>query len=489
MNPPRQGPRNGVGLLVVRPAALVIGVAVVLRLLAVLDYSGGDFACCPILDQLEYVQTARRLAAGEAVETVWRAPLYAHFVAAVFRWGGGQQIVLRVTQALLSAATALLVYAIARTLLGAIAGLAAGLIFAVYWSSIVYCTQIVPATLFSFLATTAMYFLCRYSCTVSRAAAGFLAGLATITRPTMIPSLGAWAVWCLAWPRAPRRPDLRGMLAFTVGAWLVIGPVAYTSFRRSGGLVPLSPLGGYNLFVGNNPESDGKTVWASERALRRAGISTALPPSEYQRRYLRLVWRYVREHPIRETVLLLRKGYYLVNGYRISSTFDMELMDRSVGWPLRILARLPFNGVIWPLGILGLAVAGFRRRRMAAVSLFILSYAATVIVFFVNERLRLPLVPGLIILALAGVRHLAVATRGERLRMGALLAVLLVLSNSRLLGVADPRDRVELDIRHAWAFYLAGRMEASREAAARVRRWVPAHPRLRQLERSLGQAE
>ncbi|RKX30668.1 MAG: hypothetical protein DRP22_04840 [Verrucomicrobia bacterium] len=489
MKPPREGREGTAGVHAGRPAFIVFGVAAILRLLLVLDYSQGDFACCPILDQLEYVQTARKLAGGEPVALVWRAPLYVHFVAVVFRSGGGEEIAVRVVQAFLSAATAALVYAIGRTLLGTAAGIAAGLAFAVHWSSILYCTQIVPVTLFSFLATAAMYLLCRYGSAAARAAAGFSAGLATLTRPTMIPSLAAWGVWCLAGVRTSPRRALRGLIAFAAAASMVIGPVVYSSSKRAGGAVPLSPLGGYNLFVGNNPESDGKTVWASERALRRAGISVALQPSEYQRRYLRLVWHYVREHPVRETALLLRKCYYLINDYRISSTFDMDLMERNLSLPFRILAGLPFNGIIWPLGILGLAVAGFRDRRVTWVSLFVLSYAATVIIFFVNERLRLPLLPGLIILAAAGIRHIVAATRGDRVRMAVFLVVLLVICNSRLMGVADPRDLVELDIRHAWAFYLAGRVESCREAADRVRRWAPGHPRLLQLERLLSESK
>lgn len=468
-----------------RPAARIFLFAALLRLLLVWDYVGTDFYHCPILDQLEYLDNARHLAQGGTFLSVWRAPLYVHFVALVLRLGGGEPVAVMIVQAILSAFTAVIVFGIGRRLFGSVRGLASGIIYSVHWSAILFCAQIVPVTLFIFFVTAGLYFLvCKPKSAVAIGLAGACGGLAALTRPTILPVIVAWAVWLLTSRArtASVRQALRAAALYAACAALVVCPALFRGKDRWGGLVPLSGLGGYNLFVGNNPASDGKTVWASEEALYQAAVPVTLEPAQYSQRYVAKVMQFVLQNPAAEAGLVLRKLYYLINGHRISSTYDIELVETSLPAAWRLWASFPVNGLLWPLAAIGLFGVNWRVQPRGALLVYVVLYGLIVIVFFVNERFRLPLVPALSVLAVAGAAVVGRAVRARRKGMLLLMVLLLLISNSSFLGVADPADKVELDIRHAWAFFVKGRVAAARAAAARVRRVRPDHPQLRRLE-------
>jgi len=462
-----------------RMALAVFAAAAVLRIGMVYDYVATDFYACPILDQLEYLDDARRIIAGHPIVTLWRAPVYVRFAALGLRVAAGEAVGILWLQALLSAGTAALVCLLGMRTVGRGWGAAAGMAYALYWPAILFCCQIVPVTLFVFLATLALWLL-TFARRGATALAGAVGGVAALTRPTFLPILVVWALYLIV-----RERGLRSAAVFSLCVALVTVPYLVSGARQWGGMVPVSGLGGYNLFVGNNPSSDGKTVWASEQALYAAGVPEDLRPAEHNRRYLGLVARFVYRHPLREAVLLAKKSYYLINAHRISSTFDIRLVEENLPLRWRVLAAIPFGGVIFPLALVGLT-GPFRDRQAAAPLVgFLVAYAVVVITFFVNERFRQPLVPAAVITAASGLRRVWAAAGIRRPWVALTAAGLLLAANFPGWGVADPRDTVELDIRHAWAFAARGRWDSCREAAERVRRIQPGHPRLRELDELL----
>ncbi|UCH84728.1 MAG: tetratricopeptide repeat protein, partial [Candidatus Latescibacterota bacterium] len=92
------------------------------------------------------------------------------------------------------------------------------------------------------------------------------------------------------------------------------------------------------------------------------------------------------------------------------------------------LGMIPLAGfwLIGPLGLLGGAVLWPRKRRLSLLYLFVLTYMAGVVLFFVNGRFRLPVTPILIIFASYAIHHVILSVRSRRADLLKVILILLV---------------------------------------------------------------
>jgi tetratricopeptide (TPR) repeat protein len=121
--------------------------------------------------------------------------------------------------------------------------------------------------------------------------------------------------------------------------------------------------------------------------------------------------------------LMLKKLYLFWAGIERSNNKYMQFFWKKFGF-----GKFPLPGfwLIGPAALLGGVLLWPRRRKLSLLYLFVLSYMVGVVVFFVNGRFRLPVVPVLIILAAYAVFHLIYASRAKGtgfLRIIAILAV------------------------------------------------------------------
>ena len=88
--------------------------------------------------------------------------------------------------------------------------------------------------------------------------------------------------------------------------------------------------------------------------------------------------------------------YYARN---FSSLLSMLLWKSSIAFPFGVLAPLALLGIglLWREGL-------HREPGSALLLLFLLSYALSVVLFFVTARYRLPVVPVLLLFAVHGVK-------------------------------------------------------------------------------------
>ena len=135
---------------------------------------------------------------------------------------------------------------------------------------------------------------------------------------------------------------------------------------------------------------------------RREGVRGAGAASNY---FVRKVAAYAASDPAGFARLQVKKLYLLLAGNEIPRNQEIyparsySPVLRRLLWKLPGLA-FPF-GLLMPLGVVGLAVAGRRAPMLAAI---VLAYAAAVLAFFITARYRAPLVPFLLIFAAEGVR-------------------------------------------------------------------------------------
>jgi hypothetical protein len=324
--------------------------------------------------------------------------------------------------------------------------------------------------------------------------------LAMLARPHYAITLAALPVLLgLALWRQPRR--LAVALAM-FGAVTVLGLGATGLIqKRVGGRFRIMPTqGAFSLWVGNRPGANGRyyeqqihlTAGAaaegdnparveSEMLYRSASGESGALDMDRMNNYWRTRTRTaIREHPKDWLGLMARKIYYLFNNFEqynnktfaIQKQLSPALKFDPLGW-----------GVMFILCAGGLALAIAIRRGCAGfmfLGLTAAAYGVGVVMFFVSDRFRLPLLPFLCVGA--GIWGMASANRLRRLRIPQAascgLAVLLAgsLTLSRGWGVYDLTPAIQDYVLLAIASRKAGEDAESLRWARRALRERPDQP-------------
>ncbi|MEX1129192.1 MAG: hypothetical protein WD227_13725 [Vicinamibacterales bacterium] len=230
-------------------------------------------------------------------------------------------------------------------------------------------------------------------------AAGLVAGLAILVRPGMLLFLPLAALWF------GHRRQWSLALAFCVAAAVVVAPWTLRNARTHGRFVLVASEGGVTFWTGNHPLARGEGDLAANPELKRAEIAfratrPGLSAEALEPLYYRDAIGYIVEHPGWWITLLAKKAFYTFVPIGPSYTLHSTRYLLASVIPYALLAPLAFLG-------LGRLV----RRRSAATPLLLLalSVVMTSLIFFPQERFRIPVLdPTVIVCAsgiLAGVRR------------------------------------------------------------------------------------
>jgi tetratricopeptide (TPR) repeat protein len=191
------------------------------------------------------------------------------------------------------------------------------------------------------------------------------------------------------------------------GALLIIAPVTIRNYLVSGEFVLLSTNGGINFYVGNNPDADATVAirpgeyWG--RLARMGTSETPRMPAQQNAFFYRQALTFARNEPGSFVTGLGRKALRALNAREIPRNVDIYVHGRfsnllrilcwrsgSVGFPFGLVAPMVVVGmVVAPK--LGSPSARIRLRRALPMG-FALLYVASVVLFFVTARYRLPAV-------------------------------------------------------------------------------------------------
>ena len=446
------------------PALVAGSVALLVRLLYVFDFRGDIAFTLPIMDEAIHDGWARgQMDFLHEGIPYFRAPLYVWFLELVYRLNDGY-LLPRLLQAFMGALTVSFVADLGRRIAGPVAGLAGGLLLAVTWTSIYFTGELVIVTFFVTWVVAALWAFV-VAAERDRAwiawAGALLLGIASIARPTAlvflpaIPLLVYWAWPKLDLPRTNAGPhrNLAIMLALLLlpGLALTVRNVVV-----GGDAVFIASQGGVNFYIGNNPESDGQRAvvpgtrgswlggYEDTIAAAQEDLGRELKPSEVSRYYYAKGVRYWIEEPGDALALYGLKLRKLLGAAERPNNKNLHFWrDRSD------VLRLP----IWPgfapvlaLGLVGIVLC---RRKVLATPLwaFLALYAVGLLLFFLNERFRLPVTTGLAVFAGIPIAHLIAAGRARRWREGGLVlgAVLLIWGASSADRLDFRNDRIEVD--------------------------------------------
>ncbi len=366
-------------------------------------------------DEREYLSLARSLAAGHGfvydaeilkddVQPFGRAPGYPAFLAIV---GGGHALTssvptsVKVAQAVLGGIGILLIAALADRFAGARAGRIAAGIAAIYPPLIWISAFAFSEALFWPLGLLVAWLFDRALKPDSRLRSlglilGALTGAAVLVRGAMLVFVGVAGLWLLI--------SRRSMLAvtFALGVSLVLAPWALRNQQHHGRFVLVASEGGVTFWTGNHPLATGDGDMAANPGIkldsqRLRSAHPDLTEEQMEPVYYREAFSWIRQHPIAWLVLEARKAFYLVVPIGPSYTLHSARYV-AMSW----LAY----GAVLPLALVGLVTAGGRRARMTGLWLLALSAVVSALVFFPQERFRIPILdPTLIVCAAAYLGH------------------------------------------------------------------------------------
>ncbi|HEX6179381.1 MAG TPA: hypothetical protein VF057_13545, partial [Thermoanaerobaculia bacterium] len=438
--------------------AVVFGIALFVRLTVIAQLLDEPLFRSPQLDGLEYLNWGSRIALGDFA---WPAdpihgpgyPLFVGLVLAIARTLSA----LHVLQAVLGSIAAVLLMVAAARMYGAVAGIAAGIFYAI-------CAPLVLIEV-SFLAESIlMPALVAALFTGARrpVASGLLLGFATIVRPTaaiLVPLFG----WLIARDRGSR------VIAFLIAAAIPIVPVLVLN-TTTGGSPAIQRAGGMNFYIGNSPLHDG-TGWARpggdwdlmRGTAWRAGVRGAASEDRY---FLTHAIREIGSDPLAWLRLLGSKAIWLTQDEEIRDTHSFHFFAASSS----LLRALPGYGIFFALACAGFFIAAREKGLSPLLTGYTLLIALTVIGLIAGSRYRAPIVPALIIYGALAVAWMAgkTAQRDRRALIAPASIFVVALALSQIRTHAPSHDFAEETAMSALALRAEGNLPAAQAMAQRA---------------------
>lgn len=400
-----------------------------------------------------FISLGRRIAGGDIFlqgESLIFSPLYYYFLGSVFAVFGETYQWALIIQFLLGIAGAYLLFLLAKDLFGPLAGLFTLALAAFYGLFVAYEGQILDASFSVFLPALFLWLLRRASVDgrfLWWLAAGLALGLFGLTRPNVMvffPVAAAWALFAgrERWPLARR---LRGLAGVVLGIACCFLPFTVRNFVMLDEPVLVTAHGGINFYVGNNPRATGfftppakmpplPGVFNLEVPRQVAEAQTGrteMTDAEVSSYWLQQGLEFIRRQPERFVQLTLRKARAFFNAHELPLNVDFYLL-RDISHSLKI-TFVPL-GVLLPLGLVGMGLALRKWRTHWVFLLYFVTYAASVILFFIAARYRLPVVPVLMLYGGFAVKAAleSLGRPGRFLAIAGALVLLLLLVNTNL---------------------------------------------------------
>ena len=408
-------------LLEKHPALLVFLLALAVRLACLA--ANPDATVAPELyDAGRYHALAESLLAGENYEynghRAQVSPFYPLFIAGIYAVTGHSVAAVIVVQCLLGALMAVIVLLTGRLVAGEKTGLAAGIATALYWPLATLGIQMLSETLFLTLMAASVYYLLKGLESFGNRrliVSAVLLGITTLTRPVILYYLVV-AVAAL-WFNLRREKSLRKYwlpLLYAALAMMVLLPWGARNKAVMGTWIFTNTNTGQVLLTGNLPR-DGKKL-GFDLTPASIGLENAevlsLPELERNQALKKMAIEHLRDKQTSLVRLIMLKIAYLF------SPFDWELLGNNKGL---------FNPwFVWLVifGIPGLFLIRWRWPTWL-IPLLILYFVAISMVTYSSPRLRIPIIPYVLIAAGAGWVRLE-NRLGSRWKSGGLFAFIVL---------------------------------------------------------------
>lgn len=447
---------------------MLIGLAALLRILHIWNSRSNPTFWALAVDPEWYDLAAQKISMGDwGPFPLFRAPAYPTLLGAVYSIFGRDLVAARLLNIVLQGATIWAVWRIGKTYFKPAIGVIAAFLLAINGTTIYFAGEILSTSLEMLVGTLGLWATLRL--TRDRRPTlillcGFVWGIAAITRPNNLFIFPVALVIVYFTTRNgfrnlfPRQ-TLISVALWIAAAFLPIIPVTAANYLRSGEFVLIATQGGVNFWIGNNPESTGilsvlpgyGNTWTMEDAQSEAENELGRPvkPSEVSAFYYAKGWKFLAANPLKSILFIIHKTALFFNRFEISNNKHIVHFAALSPW---LPPLMYFNfGILIPFGLLGWWI---HRKQQSVKFIAAMSavYIASVVLFFVTARFRLPVIPWFSLLAAGGIWWI-VDTIRYRFALRAFLPALLlipglVITHIDVWGLAEAPD--------GWARYMEG---------------------------------
>jgi len=398
-------------------AAVVLGlVAFLVRLIYIIELSKCPFFDHPVIDAETYLSQAAAIAEGDIWgkgpdfingAPYWQPPGYQYFLSIFVYIFGLRFFPLHLIGVLTGTGTTIMTTLIGGRVFGRRAGILAGIFAAFCGPLIFFDGEFLVVGLYTFVLTIFLFLSIRNRDSWIRwFLAGVIFGFAIVILPTVLTTAPLIIAWALV-RNGSNKKRVALIAALVVGAILPVAPVTIRNTFVGKEPVLVSTNAGLNFYIGNHPEDsfDLQRIRPGKDWDRLVGLPEQkgiVSPSGRSSWFFRQALTSIANDPPGWLLLKLKGVAIFLNGHEVMRNQDPYFFRRysrllsAVLWEK--LISFPM-GLIFPLAILGITLAfkkspQFEDRSAARfLAIFIMWYGATVALFFVTSRYRLPVIP------------------------------------------------------------------------------------------------
>jgi 4-amino-4-deoxy-L-arabinose transferase-like glycosyltransferase len=407
----------------------VLFTALLLRILALISLKDSIYYDYLLWDERIYHEWAKKIAFGTFhSQSVYEfPPLFAYLTAFIYWLFSADVFNVRLLNVALGVLTCFFIYLIGASLDRKKTGIIAALIAAFYGPFILYSIVPLKEILGTALFALTIVLFIRISVAfrlMETFLLGIVAGFMINVRPNMVILLPVFALFIIRHgyrEEKPRKKVVFIAILYCIGLFLAASPFLVRNYLVAGKIALTTSQAGFNLYLANNtknPDPYSRPVSFATTSPFEQGIQFTIEASRRNGEKLspqEASWYWIKE-TVREISdnpkMSLRKMFLKIlvpfHSFEASDHYNIDFMGKSswfFGMPL-----ISFGAVL-PFAAAGILLI-FRANRSARIIAVIIGvYLFTLIIFFTNDRYRLPLIAVLIPFAVIGVQRLYTAFR------------------------------------------------------------------------------
>lgn len=393
----------------------IAAIGLIIRLLFIVETQNTPFVQSLFSDSKIYNDFALDIAQNNnwlGTDVFFMAPVYPYFLAVIYKIFGNSLYLIRLIQAFFSTASIFIIYVITRNLFSKRSAVLAALISAFFSSFIFYSGLILSETLQIFFASVLVLSLTNEYKSEKRKNIwiGIWLGVLALFRANILIFAIGYSIYYFFVIAKSFRVTTRSIniAAFIVGIFIVILPVTIRNYIVANDFVLLTSNGGINFYIGNNDKSVGVFTtptdfnFASDMSGERFAEKLShrdLSASDASAYWTEQAFDFIKSKPDKAAYLFINKFclFFLPEENPQSAIMDEKFYAENYSKVLQ-LPLIKFE-VISILLIFGLIILWKSRNKYGLLYIFILSYILSAIIFFVNGRFRLAILPAAIPIA------------------------------------------------------------------------------------------
>lgn len=431
------------------------------------------------MDPLFYHQWALRIAHGEWVgNTIFEGmPLYAYFLGVIYKIFGESVYVARLIQIIFGALSCSFIYLLGKKLFSETTGIIAAILAVFYKPFIFYDAVLVGDSLAVFLFLIVIFLSFKFFDTLSKKNAfiwGFMTGVAALCRPAILffPVITA-VVYPLKFNPKIRKQVIKSFMWVFIGLFSILAVVAIRNYVVGKDFVLFTAHSGLNFYIGNNPTATGKFhappgvgrqrefMLANAHRIAERELGRSLKPSESSAYWKKKAYQFIEHNPEKFIRLLCKKLYLFWQGGEIADFANIDFYKRFS--PLLRVPLVSFLLVV-PWSILGIVISFKINRNMSLVRYLLFGYLGGTIIYFINSRYRLPVVPLLLIFASYGFLSSIELFKKRKLKE-TMITVISVILLYGALGIGMEKPNLADDYNELASWYVDVKRDNQRAIA------------------------